>query len=90
MKRNIKIPVVVAANGEIQTGSFGIAADGACYSQHDYSIDGLSDDGYKSGHCVVFVEAEIDVDSLFRERTIQGSVSNDCQVPEASEIDSGI
>jgi hypothetical protein len=74
-KHKIQIPVVVTKNGAIQTGSFWRHNDGKGGSQYDFVIDGFNNQDYETGYQVVTVEAEIDVDALFKDHTVAGSVS---------------
>lgn len=72
----VSIPLVIAANGEIQTGSFSVAADGSVRKDSDFAIDCLSAPGYMQ-FVVVHVEAEIDIAGLFPERTVRGTVNRE-------------
>jgi hypothetical protein len=70
----IKIPVVVTKSGAIQTGSFWRHGDGKTGMDHSYCWDGFQEADYATGGTVVHVEAEIDIESLFINHTVQGVV----------------
>ena len=72
----VRIPVLVSRTGEVQTGWFAQSADGKSSFDHDGAVDSFSEEAYKSGYVVVYVNAEIDEDGLFRSLEEQGVVSS--------------
>jgi len=72
----VRIPVLVSRTGEVQTGWFAQSADGKSSFDHDGAVDSFSEEAYKSGYVVVYVNAEIDEDGLFRNLEEQGVVSS--------------
>jgi hypothetical protein len=74
-KQKVRIPVVVTKSGAIQTGCFWRNGEGKTGSDHDYCYDGLNDADYKSGCTVVHVEAEIDLEAVFKDHDVQGEIT---------------
>jgi len=75
-KLKVEIPVVVTKNGAVQVGSSWRNSDGSGGKGHELAIDSFTDADYASGYQVVTVMAEIDVDALFANHTIKGSVAS--------------
>jgi len=74
-KQKLRIPVVVTKSGAIQTGCFWRNGEGKTGSDHDYCYDGFNEADYKSGCTVVHVEAEIDIDAVFKEHEVKGEAA---------------
>jgi phosphoribosylaminoimidazole-succinocarboxamide synthase len=74
MKLKIEIPVVVTRSGAVSVGSFWRHSDGSGGKMHGIAIDSLAETDYETGYQIVTVKAEIDVDALFVNHTIEGSV----------------
>ena len=73
-KLKVEIPVVVTKNGAVQVGSSWRNSDGSGGKEHELALDSLANVDYDSGYRVVTVMAEIDLDALFANHTIEGSV----------------
>lgn len=74
-KQKLRIPVVVTKSGAIQTGVFWRHGDGKTGSDHDFCYDGFSESDYRSGCTIVHVEAEVDIDAVFKHYEITGDVA---------------
>lgn len=73
-KQKVRIPVVVTKSGAIYTGCFWRTGEGKTGSDHNYCYDGLGEVDYESGCAVVHVNAEIDIEEVFKDREVPGEV----------------
>ena len=69
------IPVVVTPNGEIGS-AFACKKPGKEQEEQDWDtpVECLEPESFALGFAVVFVEVEIDIDTIFKSRTAQGKV----------------
>lgn len=72
-KVTVSIPVVVTKSGALMTGTFW-SNDQGTGEDTEFCYDGLPQKDYESGTTVVHIEAEFDIEQLFKSHTVQGKV----------------
>lgn len=81
MSKTLRIPVIVCQNGHISTGFGQVDADDTQSkpqnsSDWDVSIDCLPEAAYASGYRIVTVSCEIDVEAVFADFKLKGTVES--------------
>ena len=69
-------------SGAIQTGSFWRHGDGITGNDHSYCYDGFREKDYESGCTVIHIEAEIDIDAIFKDHTVPSTVVDKIKKPD--------
>ena len=69
----IRIPVIVTKNGAANAGCFSRTSDGKCEGDHQFAYDCIDQKDYETGTAVVHVDAEIDLDEVFKHFEVTGT-----------------